>query len=67
MQTQTIGEINKATYHRIHQKSEDYAFTQIILDSLEIPLALSFHFVYFFILLCLFFKSSVEVCMITYA
>lgn len=48
MQTQTIGEINKATYHRIHQKSENYAFTQIILDSLEIPLVLSFCLLFHF-------------------
>lgn len=56
MQTQTTGEINKATYHRIHQNSENSAFPQIVLESLEIPLALSFHFVYLLILLCLFLK-----------
>lgn len=56
MQTQTIREINKATYHRIHQNSENSAFPQIVLESLEIPLALSFHFVYLLILLCLFLK-----------
>lgn len=56
MQTQTIREINKATYHRIHQNPENSAFPQIVLESLEIPLALSFHFVYLLILLCLFLK-----------